>query len=645
MARTGTFSPKLRLRLILTVAAGLAVPGTGQGQTALYLDHDGLTRELRSLVNGSDLARMRSVGTSLEGREVWLVEIGDPAGAPMEERPGVLVVGNLEGDHLVGSSLALETIRYFLSEPQSGPEVRETLAQRVVYVFPRVNPDGAEAMFRSVRWDRKTNARPVDDDNDGRIDEDGPEDLNGDGVITVMRVVDRSGDYMIDPADPRLLKKADPGKGEAGEYTLYWEGTDSDGDGFLNEDGPGGVDLNRNFQHEYPYWDADAGPHMVSEPESRALMDFVIAHRNIGAILAFGLTDNLVTPPSPRGTVSAAGVLELPRFADASNAGIFEEGVFDTRPAFDFGEGFGFGPSGRGGGTRLRGAQPGRDNDPGSGRRPATTVNPSDQEYFKAASDAYRSITGIEQVGMHRQPQGAFFQYGYFQFGVPSFSTTGWGLPAATGETGAAGQPTTALERPVVQVAGRAGGGEPAAGGEDGLDARLLAALEGAGIEAFVEWTPYDHPSLGQVEIGGFRPYATTNPPAEDLLELGRKHGEFVARLASMLPRVSIVETSVTAHGGGIFTVEAEVENSGYFPTSLQHGIVSASVQPTMVQIQIPPEDLLTGDPKTSTVEKLDGSGSRERFAWVIRGRPGAQVEIKARAEKGGTDTATVTLR
>ena len=82
---------------------------------------------------------------------------------------------------------------------------------------------------------------------------------------------------MIDPADERALKRADATKGESGAYKVYFEGIDNDGDGFINEDGPGGVDLNRNFQHAYPYWQGDAGPHMVSEVETRAIMDFAIA--------------------------------------------------------------------------------------------------------------------------------------------------------------------------------------------------------------------------------------------------------------------------------------------------------------------------------------------------------------------------------
>ena len=101
----------------------------------------------------------------------------------------------------------------------------------------------------------------------------------------------------------------------------------------------------------------------------------------------------------------------------------------------------------------------------------------------------------------------------------------------------------------------------------------------------------------------------------------------------------------MTAHGGGVFTVEAVIENSGYFPTSTQHGVVSRSVSPTIVQIGVDAADILTGNGKTTPVTKLEGSGNRMRFTWVIQGRSGASVEILARAQKGGHHTMTVTLR
>jgi hypothetical protein len=241
-------------------------------------------------------------------------------------------------------------------------------------------------------------------------------------------------------------------------------------------------------------------------------------------------------------------------------------------------------------------------------------VHRDDLRYYTEVSEAYEALTGIERVGVHRAPEGAFFDFGYFHYGVPSFSTPGWGIPE-----------------------GGAGSGP--------VDLQLLTAMDSAGTEGFVQWEPYDHPTLGEVEIGGFRPHATTNPPATQIAELGEAHGRFIARLGGMLPRVRIVETSVTAHGGGLFTVEATVENEGYFPTALRHGVVAGAVDPTIVQIQVEPERIVTGDAKTSMIQTLAGSGTRESFSWLIRGSEGATVEIRLRAQKGGTDTANVTLR
>jgi hypothetical protein len=614
--------------LTLALALTLAAPGAGEGQSAAYLDYQSFTRELRAVVDASGLATMESLGTTLGGRNVWMVRVGDPSGTPLDERPGVLVVGNLEGDHLVGGQLSLEAIRYLTTHAET-EAVRSALARNVFYFFPRLNPDGAEAMFDGVKGNRRTNGQPWDDDNDGRVDEDGPEDLNGDGYITVMRVPDPAGRFMIDTADARAMKRADPSQGETGAFTLYWEGRDNDGDGFINEDGPGGVDLNRNFQHAYPYWTADAGPHMVSEVETRALMDFVLDHRNIAAILAFGESDNLVTPPDARGELAREKVPALASFADASLADVLTKGIAPT------GAGGGMRGGGRGGGAGfLRGAQVGRDNDPSSGTRPATTVAGPDQVYFKAVSDAYKRITGIETVPLHRTPEGAFFEYGYFQFGVPSFSTLGWGFP----RTEAQGQPQA-----------RGGGGAGASGTAGNAarrgDAALLAELDAAGIDAFAEWTPFLHPELGEVEIGGFLPYVTHNPPAEQLPALGVKHGEFLTELAGMLPRVRIARTEVEALGDGLFRIEVEAENTGFFPTSLRHGQTSRFVGPTFLQIQVENEDILSGAEKTASLGVLAGSGSREKVTWVIRGRPGAGVEIKLHSQKAGRDTATLTLR
>jgi hypothetical protein len=569
-----------------------------EGQQA-YRTFDEMTNAIQQIVGGSDAASVESIGQSRDGRDVWLVTLAADGELPPEDRPGVMVVGTLEGDHLIGGEIAVEAIRWLLDQNGSNDEVTSLLTNNVVYVVPRLNPDGAEAYFGDLAWGRRGNAWQEDDDNDARMGEDPPNDLNGDGIITLMRVADRSGDLIPHPDDPRLMKEADPVEGESGTHTLYIEGTDDDGDGFIAEDGPGGVDLNRNFQHAYPYWEPDAGRHMVSEPESRAIMDFMVDHRNIAAILTFGHSDNLVVPPNGQGNLDAPRTISLNDWAAEANEDVFDVGVFGGQTNF--------------GNLQQRGAQLGRNNPPEQGQRPVTTFNGQDRPYFQAASEAYREITGIEQTGYNREAEGAFFQFGYFQYGVPSFSTQGWALP------------------------------EEAEG--DTFDQQLLALADGPATGLFVDWAPFDHPTLGEVEIGGFRPYWSVNPPPDQIAELGAPHGEFIARLGGMLPNVQFVEATAESIGGGLWRVDATVENTGYFPTTLAHGQRSGGVEPTLVQIQIDPETIVSGDAKTARTNRIEGSGATASYSWIIEGSAGQTIEITSRAMKGGRDSITVTLR
>ena len=286
----------------------LAAAGDG-GRRRLLEDHtyQELSAELKAIVAANPtIARIASIGKTREGRDIWAVELANLAGTLVDQRPGLLVAANIEGDHLIGSELALFMVDALTKGYAADAAIKQRLDTGVIYVVPRVNPDGAELMFAPVKALRRTNTTPFDADNDGRTDEDGPEDLNKDGVITLMRVKDPKGPYMVSPDDPRLMKRADPAKGESGGWALYWEGLDKDNDGSIAEDGPGGADINRNFMHQYPYLRAgrrslhgerggdarDARVH-AEAPEYRG-------HRH------FGESDNLIATPSRRSDLAAA---------------------------------------------------------------------------------------------------------------------------------------------------------------------------------------------------------------------------------------------------------------------------------------------------------------------------------------------------
>ena len=654
----------LRPWLALAIVVGAVSADAPRAQTAdvaRYKTYDEMTAALRGLTQShANIAKLVDIGKSYQGRTVWAVELANPAGTPIAARPALLVAANFEGDQLIGSELAVHLARHLVTSYAADAQVKKVLDEHAVYILPRVNPDGAESMFGKVKSFRRTNARTFDDDNDGRTDEDGPEDLNGDGFVSVMRVKDPKGPYMSHPDDARLVRRAEPQRGESGGWSVYWEGTDNDGDGFINEDGPGGVDLNRNFQHRYPYYTSDAGPHMVSEPETRAVMDYILTKRNVAAILTYGASDNLINPPTRQGALAPPQTLDLLAFADQSVAEARRVGTFTgAQEQFFF---FPGGPDGPGPAQTRPPGQP-------APRPPATTIAAQDVEYFRTISDRYRALTGLRGAPATRTPGGAFFEYAYYQFGVPAFSTPGWGLgspapsaqgtppnPFQPGTINPPGRPPLAGEPGTINPAGPAGGrggpggtssgGGPAAASDDAsgtaaFDARFLQTS----ADGFIPWTPFTHPTLGAVEIGGFKPYAVTNPAASQIDTLGRSHAAFALYLTTLFPKIAIADVTATALGGGLYRINAEIENSGYLPTSTAHGVTSRSVKPTMVQLGVTPESIVSGDAKTNFIPALAGSGRRQSYQWIVRGKPGQPVVVKAVAQKGGAAERSVTLK
>ena len=629
------------------------VPTAVSQDFSSYLNYNDMTAGLKNLVNANKgIAKIESIGKTLEGRDLWVITIANPAGEPLNERPAMMISSNFEGDHLIGSEISFAVIKYLLENYNSDEALKKSIDEHVYYILPRLNPDGAERMFDRLKTGKKTNMSPYDGDNDGRMDEDGPDDLNKDGLITMMRVKDEKGLFMINEDEPRLMKKADPKKGETGAYTIYWEGIDNDNDGFINEDPVGGVDINRNFMHEYPYFKDDAGWHMVSEKESKALMAWVIKHRNIAIMLNFGESDNLIIPPNSKGILSSDRAIDLIGMANDSYSEAAKVGMVSTGGGRRFAGMFRMG----GDSQAQQSASSGRQR---PSRGPETSFSTADLEYFNKASEMYRELTGIKTQPSLRMPSGAFFQYGYFQFGVLSLSTPGWGMEVS-GDAAASDRRPSGGERAAVSQTGtsaregRAAGsrpampsGMPAQGGSagKGIDQDYISYLDKNEIKGFVDWQPFTHPELGELEIGGFTPYEINNPPASQIAGLGESHAKFAVWLSGLYADVKIAKTEVINHGGGLFRIKAEIENTGFLPTSLNQGVTSRSVSPTMVQLGVDPETIISGSAKTSFFQALDGSGKRQEYEWVIKGKQGDKIDLKVVAQKAGTDKISITLK
>ncbi len=372
-SRSTMTRPALFLLLPWILAAGLMPrpAGCAAGAEAVvpgYTDYESYSRQLKAIAS-SKVCTLGSLGRTLGGREVWCLTIGAPKA---DQRPAILVIGGVYPPQLVGSEMAVRLAERLARQAGKDAEVTRLVERVTFYFIPRPSPDACEAFFRRPYMERAENERATDDDGDGQRDEDGPDDLNGDGLISQMRVEDPAGSWMAHAKDDRVLIQADPKKNERGRWSVYPEGRDNDEDDRQNEDPPGGTALDRNFTFRYPYFQRGAGPHQMSEVESRTVADFAFSHPNIAAVFAFGIEDNLVRPWKPNAQAEA--------------------------------------------------------------QRIKTTVLTVDASYLDYLGEQYRELRGVKEIAESAEPQGSLSPWAYFHYGRWSLACRPWSIPDVKGE-------------------------------------------------------------------------------------------------------------------------------------------------------------------------------------------------------------------
>ena len=246
------------------------------------------------------LISVRSIGKSHEGRDIWVVVVTHNATGDDTEKPAFWIDGNIHAAELTASTACL----YYLHQLASGHgidvDITQLLDTRCLYICPRLNPDGAElALADRPRHIRSSTRRyPFDEE---PVEGLCREDVDGDGRMLSMRIPDPHGTYKKHPTESRLLVAREPGEFGGQYYRVMPEGTLTHWDGLMvkvNQDAEG-LDLNRNFpaQWRQEYEQAGAGPYPTSEPEVRAMVDFITMHRNIGAAVSFHTHSGVILRP------------------------------------------------------------------------------------------------------------------------------------------------------------------------------------------------------------------------------------------------------------------------------------------------------------------------------------------------------------
>ncbi len=294
-------------RLFLIIGLVAATVGVARGLTAQegrgsdpehrlsltwdrWLDHDEIGERLRLMQRTwPEFLTLQSAGNSHGGREMWVMTINNPRTGAERDKAAMYIEANVHGNEIQGAEVTLYTIWYLMENYGRIEDVTRLVDERVFYLVPSVNPDGRDYFLDEAGSGARTGHVPVDSDGDGVADEDGPDDLNGNGVIEQIRkYVPGEGTHRISHDDPRIMERVPPG--EFGDWILLGsEGIDNDGDGRVNEDPVGGYDPNRNYASDWQpnYIQRGSMNYPFELPEARALNDFMMARPNIAGMQSF----------------------------------------------------------------------------------------------------------------------------------------------------------------------------------------------------------------------------------------------------------------------------------------------------------------------------------------------------------------------
>jgi murein tripeptide amidase MpaA len=182
--------------------------------------------------------------------------------------------------------------------------------------------------------------------------------------------------------------------------------------------------------------------------------------------------------------------------------------------------------------------------------------------------------------------------------------------------------------------------------------------LEGKG---YVDWYPFEHDQLGEVELGGWDlMYCWGNIPPQFLEREIAPHSELAIYQLLVSPRLEIRSLDAEPLGDDRWLVRLVLENTGWLPTSVSEKAVERkAVRPLEAEITLPEGGKVVGGDRKVEVGQLDGrvhrrsvlwwasndaTSDRAKVEWVVQAPRGASVGIEARHQRAGTLRRELTL-
>lgn len=280
-----------------------------------------------------ELMKLESLYTTLENHEVWAATLTNTKTGPALSKPGFYIDGNTHAGEVTGSMAAMHTMDTLLSNYGEDESITRLLDTMTVYIIPRISPDGAETYLSTPYTLRSVN-RPYNTKDGGLAQFD----LDDDGVIRMMRVKTPYGAWKKGTKHPLVMKKRLPDETTGEFYNVYVEGMIENFDG-LNvpvRKPLWGLDFNRN----YPFgWFSEvrqpgAGKYPLSNPENKAVVDFVLNHPNIGAVASHHTSGGVILYPPGTKPEKSACQEDMEFYKEIGKMGKTEMG-YETINIFD----------------------------------------------------------------------------------------------------------------------------------------------------------------------------------------------------------------------------------------------------------------------------------------------------------------------
>ncbi len=512
-----------------------------------------------------NLVRRVSIGKSYEGLDMWLLQITNYEKGDANRKPGFWIDGNIHSNEIQGAEISIYTAWYLTEQYGHIDYITEMLDDRIFYIIPTINPDARNDYMKEPNTGSSPRSGMIglDDDRDGLIDEDQPDDLDGNGSITQMRRKNPNGNFIIDPQDSRRMIQVgvddDVAPGTQRYEFLSQEGIDNDGDGQINEDRIGYYDPNRDWGWKWQpdYIQRGAYKYPFSVPENRNVADFVLAHPNIAGGQSY------------------------------HNSG----------------------------GMILRG--PGAEED-------ISTYNRADLRIYDAIGQKGEKIMpGYRYLTVYKDLYSVFggeLDWFYGSRGIYTFSN---------------------------EIFTRFAYFKNNEGGQDlsyRVDTDLLFG------DAFEPWKPYNHPTYGEIEIGGFRKNFGRATPGFMLEEELHRNMAFTLYHAYQMPHLSIPEVKEKDLGGGLREITAIIKNDRLMPTHASQDLKFKIERPDYVSISgvtvvagmiVDNEDRnftreQKVNPQQIELSNIPGN-SVVKVRWIVSGRGTPKITVDS--AKGGVVT------